>query len=66
MQTDEKRYQVFDLGKNPHFKPRLLKKSMKSKKQAVDAAKNWHDSHPDRGIGVYTLNRVRVYRPKKK
>ncbi len=66
MPKEAEHYQVFTGGKTKRSKPRLLHKNVSGQKRAKELAKNWHESHPDKYVGVFKVKRVSMYRPKKK
>lgn len=61
----EARYYTVFTAKNRDAKPRVLHAKVKGQKAAIAKAKQYHEEHPDRYVGVFEVARVRVYKPKR-
>lgn len=58
-------YQIMQAGKTARSF-RAVKVLVKGKKNAVEIARKYHDAHPDKRVGVYTMVGVKMFKPKKK
>lgn len=58
-------YQVF-AGKTRRSRPHIIHRSVKGQKKAIELAKAYHEKYPDRFVGVFEVERIRVFKPKKK
>jgi len=56
-------YQIF--VKTKTTKPRAVAVNVKGRRTAISKAKSYFGRNPRKTVGVYTLHRVRVFKPKK-
>ena len=58
-------YQIMQAGKSARSF-RAVKVLVKGRKNAIELARKYHDEHPDKRVGVFTMQGIKMFKPKKK